>query len=316
VAPVPPQVPDVPPVPPNGFASEQERLQHAFWTQQAEAAKNMPPPLPMPELVQLRVSKAAAIAAIPLPPSPLDDLIDRLGGVDSCAEMTGRSGRIVKNKGRRDYAFVKRTNRVSAQQKLGLSMPVTAEDMDRLNITEKKKFMDGRKNVAIISDAASTGISLHTARGTAACEKRRVHYTIELPWAAEKVVQQLGRTHRSNQVSAPVYKMVVTDLGGERRFAAAVAKRMASLGYIYYIIYIYIYTYVCMYVCMYISTRTRNILYILYIYSIYIIYAYMHTYIHIYTYICVYIHIYTYIYVCVCVCLYILNTHTHTNMYI
>jgi len=136
VAPLPQELLPVPSVPRDGFSTDLERNTHRATVDYNEQIRRRGPPTPMPELLAVRERLLRAVENIPLPPAPLDDLIDRLGGVEDVAEMTGRSCRILRrpsSTGGSRFGFVRRVS-VPKENRKGLSLPVSEEEADRLNI--------------------------------------------------------------------------------------------------------------------------------------------------------------------------------------
>lgn len=158
------------------------------------------------EALRLREATLADLACLPAVPGVLDAVLDALGP-DMVAEVTGRSRRVVT----RDHRRVVERRSASAGK------------------AETDAFMSGKKRVLIFSDAGGTGRSYH-ADLAAANHQRRVHYLVEPGWRADAAIQGLGRSHRTHQASAPLFRPVTTDIHGERRFLSTIARRLDSLG--------------------------------------------------------------------------------------
>jgi len=162
--------------------------------------------------LEMKAALLKELEKLSLPDNPLDQIINHFGP-DKVAEITGRQKRLVRDESGRTR-YVKRVEGVS---------------MEKASVHEMEAFQEGRKRIAIISASASTGISLHADR-TAKNQQRRVHVTLETGWSADIQMQTFGRTHRSNQASAPEYVLLASNVGGEKRFLSTIAKRLASLG--------------------------------------------------------------------------------------
>jgi hypothetical protein len=170
-------------------------------------------PVQSQEALRMKQQLIDGLSALELPENPLDQLVNHFGE-RNVAELTGRTRRLIRDsQGRVQYK--KRAPEGVA--------------MHRTNVHEMEQFQSGKKRIAIISDAAAMGISLH-ASNRAENRQRRVHVTLELGWSADKQMQTFGRTHRSDQAVPPEYVLLSTELGGEKRFSSTIARRLGSLG--------------------------------------------------------------------------------------
>ncbi|EFX68863.1 hypothetical protein DAPPUDRAFT_329697 [Daphnia pulex] len=89
--------------------------------------------------------------------------------------------------------------------------------------------MRGHKNVAIVPEDCSSGISLQ-ADSRVNNQRTRVYITLELPSSVEVAIQQFCSTHRCNQVCNPEYILLYSNLTGEEKFASNNARRLTSFA--------------------------------------------------------------------------------------
>ena len=168
-------------------------------------------PVQSKEAIRKRDALIEEVNRMSIPDGPLEMLFDAFG-TDAVAENTGRSRRVVPKK-----------------------MPdgsiSRVEERRTLNhrTADVQAFQDGKKRILVFSDAGGTGKSYH-ADLSEKNQQLRVHYVLQPGWVASNAVQGFGRTNRSNQALPPQYKLVTTNIKGQKRFTSTIARRLDQLG--------------------------------------------------------------------------------------
>ena len=92
-------------------------------------------------------------------------------------------------------------------------------------------FNSGDIDVLILNQSGATGISLHASeRNPLAGQVPRHMIILQAEKNIDTHMQMLGRVHRTGQVVAPSYSQLVADIPAEKRPAAVLSKKMASLN--------------------------------------------------------------------------------------
>ena len=168
-------------------------------------------PVQNKEAVAMRDALLKTLEEIRVPDNPLDMVVEIFGS-DAVAEISGRKRRFVRV--RDNDGDIKLT-----EQKRGSSS----------NEADKQAFLDGKKNILVFTDAGGTGYSFH-ADLNFKNQKLRRHYLVQSGWRADKAVQGLGRSHRTNQKQPPEYVLPRTNLKAQKRFISSIARRLDQLG--------------------------------------------------------------------------------------
>jgi hypothetical protein len=167
-------------------------------------------PVQNAEAVAMRDALLDRLGSIKVPDNPLDMIINHFG-VDKVAEVSGRTRRVI------EVTDEKGTHRIVDKRSKAKAM----NDADA--------FMNNKKQILAFTYAGGTGRSYH-ADLTAKNQSPRMHYLVQPGWRADRAVQGLGRTHRTNQAQPPEYFLVTTDLKGQKRFISSIARRLDQLG--------------------------------------------------------------------------------------
>ena len=145
-----------------------------------------------------------------LPVSPIDRVLNGLRERGIRAdEITGRTDAI-------DYS--------DGQQKYRKREATSSNNVDVVN-----RFNGGELDALIINQSGSTGISLHASENFADQKKRNM-IIVQPELNIDVFMQTLGRVFRTGQVTPPAYQFLISDMPSEKRPAAVLGKKMASLN--------------------------------------------------------------------------------------